>query len=332
MASRRGGTQGFRIVGHFGIHGAGALHRVADVWVEGRLLRQRQRGVGRQPGTHAVTVHQQQAVIGLQRRAQGLRHPAAGAVTAVGLGLGVQPAGQAQQRANIDAAAVDIAPQPTRQRHPLGLALRDVLAHIVGQLGRAFQPPGQRPGHRHGVGGDDKAIDIDAKLGLQPGREQAGPQALEHGRRAQVLTGLDAEPAGVDGPQRVGLAAVGVAKLLAVGGDPFGLTGERTAPAALGGLLKRPYRLGSGQHTLQQIVQRRVQRDGFGPPDLAPAQRQAAAQQFPAVATQVARGRFGKKGLHGGGKLGAAGIDMALAIGSHQRKRHCRPVHLRKTL
>ena len=41
-------------------------------------------------------------------------------------------------------------------------------------------------------------------------------------------------------------------------------------------------------------------------------------------------GESAKKGLHGGSKLGVAGIDMALAIGGHQRKRHHRPMQLRK--
>ena len=157
-----------------------------------------------------------------------------------------------------------VAHQLAWQRHRLAGLASQGLGQRVGAGCAVGQPAVELVRQGHAVGRDDKAlrgVSGDAAQGAAYlAGKQAGPQPFDRGQCAQVLTGLGPgwTDGGDAGPQGVGLLAVGVLQLRRVGGQPFGLAGQRTTPALLSALGKGPSCLGRSQRTFGQVVYCRV--------------------------------------------------------------------------
>ena len=118
-----------------------------------------------------------------------------------------------------------------------------------------------------------------------------------------------------------------------VGRQPFGLAGQRAAPAFLPGLAEGAHRLGGGHDALCQIVDGRVERAGVG-------RKKAAVvaftlQHLPGWRIKKAAGLAGFDTEEGGHRLRQLhGVQVGLlllVVWRDQREGHGGPVNLRET-
>ena len=104
------------------------------------------------------------------------------------------------------------------------------------------------------------------------------------------------------GPKRIGLLTVRLFQLSRVGGQPFRLAGERTAPALFLRLLEGAHRLGGGQHPLGQIVDGRVEHARIGLEEgRAVAPLDLPTQHLPGLGGEETARCLAEEGFHRGG-------------------------------
>ena len=160
------------------------------------------------PGTHPVAVHLDQGVVGFGPMAEQIADALRQHVVFVFARV-VEQSGQRTHDAGVFGTdLIQAARQARRQYRRVDLGSR-FGQRSQGRLGRrvaTFGQARQAGRQRHGVGADDKALDgfvVEQRAHLAC--EQRRPQPFERGDGAQVLAGLDAEPAVDVGPDRPGL-------------------------------------------------------------------------------------------------------------------------------